>query len=173
MAADDVAHTLSTELPDMVTFVGVSVAVRFADDGLAVSCTVPLKPPCELMDIVPVLQLPCVTVIVPSLEMLKSWTLKVTLAVWTRLPLVPVTVTTNVPPVAKVQESDEVPLPVTLVGDTAQCVVSLTVRVTVPAKWLTALTVTVELPATFGVVLTGVVANIWKSTTWTDIVDVV
>ncbi len=47
-------------------------------------------------------------------------------------------------------------------------------RVTVPLKPLTAVTVIVELPLTPGVVLTVVgLANIWKSTTRTDIVAVV
>ncbi len=47
-------------------------------------------------------------------------------------------------------------------------------RVTVPVKPLTAVTVIVELPLTPGVVLTVVgLANIWKSTTRTDIVAVV
>lgn len=48
------------------------------------------------------------------------------------------------------------------------------VRATVPAKPFTAITVMVELPATPGVVLTMFgLANIWKSTTWTNIVPVV
>jgi len=47
-------------------------------------------------------------------------------------------------------------------------------RVTVPLKPLTAVTVIVELPLTPGVVLTVVgLANIWKSTTRTDIMAVV
>jgi len=47
-------------------------------------------------------------------------------------------------------------------------------RVTVPLKPLTAVTVIVELPLTPGVVLAVVgLANIWKSTTRTDIVAVV
>ena len=47
-------------------------------------------------------------------------------------------------------------------------------RATVPVNPLTAVTVIVELPLTPGVVLTVVgLANIWKSTTRTNIIDVV
>jgi hypothetical protein len=50
----------------------------------------------------------------------------------------------------------------------------LLVRLTVPMKPLTGITVTVEFPAMPGVVLTTVgLANIWKSTTCTNIVLVV
>jgi hypothetical protein len=86
------AQTLSTDDPDMVTLVGFRVALMPVD-GLAVSCTVPLKPPCDVIVMVPVLQLPCATVTVPELVMVKSWTLTVTFAVWDRDALVPVTVT--------------------------------------------------------------------------------
>lgn len=91
---------------------------------------------------------------------------------WTRLVLFPVTVMVKVPPLENVHESIAVPLPVRLVGDRVQWVVSLEVRLTVPVNPLMAFIVTVELPATFGVVLTGVVADIWKSTTWTIIICV-
>jgi hypothetical protein len=89
------AQTLSTDDPDIVMLVGVRVALMPAD-GVAVSWTVPVKPPCEVIVIDPVLQLPCATVIVRGvleLVMVKSWTLTVTFAVWDRDPLIPVTVT--------------------------------------------------------------------------------
>jgi hypothetical protein len=50
----------------------------------------------------------------------------------------------------------------------------LVVRLTMPVKPLTGMTLIVDVPATPGVVLTIVgLANIWKSTTWTDIAPVV
>jgi hypothetical protein len=48
------------------------------------------------------------------------------------------------------------------------------VRATVPVKPLTGITVMVELADTAGIVVTkDGLANIWKSTTWTNIVPVV
>jgi hypothetical protein len=50
----------------------------------------------------------------------------------------------------------------------------LVVRLTMPVKPFTGMTLIVDVPATPGVVLTIVgLANIWKSTTWTNIVAVV
>lgn len=93
MAVEDAAHTVRTDDPDIVTLVGDSVAVRPVD-AAAVSVTVPLNPPCEVMVIVSVLHAPWTTVRLVGLAvMVKSWTLKVTFAVCERLPLVPVTVT--------------------------------------------------------------------------------
>lgn len=63
--------------------VGVRLALMPAD-GLGVNWTRPLKPPREATATEPVLQLPCVTVIVLGVLVLvtvKSWTLTVTLAV--------------------------------------------------------------------------------------------
>jgi hypothetical protein len=66
--------------------------------------------------------------------------------VWDREALVPVTVTMNVPVVAKVHERVEVPEPVTLVGLRVHAAL-LAVRLTTPANPLTAVTVIVEVPA--------------------------
>lgn len=60
-------------------------------------------------------------------------TVKVTVAVCERVPLVPVTVTTSVPAVANVHDRVEVPDPVTLVGFNEQTVL-LAVRPTAPVK---------------------------------------
>ena len=50
---------------------------------------------------------------------------------------------------------------------------TLVVKATVPVKPFSGMTVIVEVTATFGVVLTiEGLANIWKSTTWTDTVAV-
>ncbi len=165
-------QTLSTEEPDIVTLVVVRLTVRVALDGVADSVTVPLKPPCEVMKIVPVLQPPTGTTIVPLLVMVKSWTLTVTLAVWVRLPLAPVTVTVYVPAVP-VQLSRLVPEPpvIVVVLRVHESPVAGEIdveRVTVPVKPLTGETRTVAFAGTLGVVLTVLgLANIWKSTTWT------
>ena len=166
------AQTLSVDDPDIVTLVGLSVSFSPAG-AVAVSWTVPAKPPCDVTVIVAALHCPWTTLIGPLLVMVKSCTLNVTWALWTRLLLVPVTVMMNVPPLGKLHDSVAVPLPVMLAGDRVQCVVSLEVRLTTPPNPLMAVIVTVELPATFGVVLIGVVADIWKSTTRMVIVWVV
>jgi hypothetical protein len=50
---------------------------------------------------------------------------------------------------------------------------TLVVSATVPVKPLTGMTVIIDVTGTFGVVLTiEGLANIWKSTTWTDTVAV-
>lgn len=50
----------------------------------------------------------------------------------------------------------------------------VSVRLTVPVKPLTGITTMLDVPATPGVVVTvDGLANIWKSTTWTDTVPVV
>jgi len=174
------AHTFSIDEPDVVTLVGIRVALMPVE-GLAVNWTRPLKPPEEVTVMEPVLQLPCMTVIVLGVLVLvtaKSWTLTVTFAVCTRLRLVPVMVTTYVP-AEPVQLSRLVPEPPAIVAVLrlhASPVAGETevVSVTVPVKPLTGITVTVELADWLGVVLTMVgLANIWKSTTWTLIVAVV
>ena len=58
------------------------------------------------------------------------------------------------PVVVKVQDSVEIPDPVTLVGETLQNVVVLVARFTTPEKPLTAVIVTVEVPAVFTLTLT-------------------
>src|SRR5690349_14488525 len=85
----------------------------------------------------------------------------------------PVTVTGNVPPVAKVHESMAVPEPVTVVGLRVQWL-SLLVSDTTPVNPVLPVTVIVAVPAVFGkVLMVPVLANIWKSTTWTFTVAVV
>ena len=84
-----------TELPEPpVTLVGVRVQVRFVEFVVTESETVPVNPPmpCTVMELVA--GLPVLAVIVVGLAVsVKSWTLKVTFAVWDRVPLVPVTTT--------------------------------------------------------------------------------
>ena len=63
--------------------------------------------------------------------------------------LVPVTATWNVPPIAKVHESVELPEPVTLVGETEHDVL-LVVKLTTPATPLRPVTVIAEVAAVPG-----------------------
>ena len=72
--------------------------------------------------------------------------LNVTVALWDRLLLVPVTTTGNDPEAVNVHESVEVPEPVTLVGVRAQAAL-LAVKFTTPVKPLTAVIVIVEVRA--------------------------
>ena len=69
-----------------------------------------------------------------------------TVAEWETEPLVPVTVTWNVDALEKVQESVELPEPVTPVGERVQEVLFV-VRETDPANPFSPLTVIVEVPA--------------------------
>lgn len=163
-----------------MTLVGVRLALMPVD-GLAVNWTSPLNPPREVTVTEPVLQLPCMTVIVLGvleLVTVKSPTLTVTFAVCARLPFVPVTNTRYVPAVP-VQLSRLVPDPPAIlvalsVHESPLAGEIEVVRVTVPVKPLTGITVTVELAGTAGIVLTkDGLANIWKSTTMTVIVAVV
>ena len=88
---------VSVDVPELVIDVGLRETV-IADGALAVSATVPLKPPTDVT----------VTVLLPVLDpdagwtmdtlvglavSVKSCTLTVTIVVWVRDPLVPVTVT--------------------------------------------------------------------------------
>ena len=76
------------------------------------------------------------------------------------------TETCLVPVVVNVQDSVELPDPVTLVGETLHDAVVLVARLTTPAKPLTADTVMVEVPAAFTLTVTLVgLAAIVKS--WT------
>ena len=75
----------------------------------------------------------------------------------------PVTLTWNVPPVAKVQDKVALPEPVTLVGDTEHEVLFV-VRLTTPAKPLIAVTVILDVPAALALTVTDVgLAAIVKS----------
>ena len=80
--------------------------------------------------------------------------------------LVPVTPTWTVDAAAKVQDNVALPEPVTLVGETEHDVL-LVVKLTTPAKPLTALTVMADVPAVLALTVTVVgLAAIVKSWTW-------
>ena len=86
-----------------------------------------------------------------------------TVTEWESAALVPVTPTWNVPPVAKVHESVELPDPVTLVGETVHEVL-LVVKLTTPAKPFRPVIVMVEVAAVPGLNVTVVgLAEIVKS----------
>jgi len=80
-------------VPEPVTLVGLRVAVR-PDDGVAVRLTVPLNPLTAVTVMVDVPDAPTLTVMLVGLAaIVKSWTVKVTIAEAELAPLVPVTVT--------------------------------------------------------------------------------
>ncbi len=91
---------------------------------------------------------------------------KIALALWTRVVLVPVIVTVKEPEVVELQVKVAVPEPVTLVGVIAPQVNpagGVSVRDTTPANPFRAVTVIVEVPEA-GKVAVGEVAAILKST---------
>jgi hypothetical protein len=102
---------------------------------------------------------------------------KVTVAVWDSVPLVPVTVTVSFSAVGELHESVEVPVVprVTLVGLRLQVAlpVAATVRLTVPEKPPMLVTVIVEVPVApaLTVILRGLAVTL-KSTVMTVTVTV-
>jgi hypothetical protein len=87
------ATTLRFDEPEIVTLVGLSDGVS-PEVALAVRETVPVNPPIAVTVQVLVAEPPCATVMLLGLHVsVKSSTLTVTIVVWVRDPLVPVTVT--------------------------------------------------------------------------------
>jgi len=153
----------SVELPEPVTLVGVRVHAVL----LLARLTTPVNPPTAPIVIVEVAPVPALTVMLVGLAaIVKSGAVvKVTVTECDKLPLVPVTPTWNVPVVAKVQDSVELPEPVTLVG-ASEHEVLLVVRPTTPANPFRPVTVMVDVAAVPGVKLTlDGLATIVKS--WT------
>ena len=133
----------SVALPDPVTLVGEMVHEVL----LVVRATTPAKLFSPVTVIAEVPAVPTLTVTaVGDAAIVKSWTTKVTVTEWDRLPLVPVTPTWTVPAAAKVHDRVALPDPVTLVGDTLHEVLFVA-RVTTPANPFTAVIVIVEVPA--------------------------
>lgn len=85
----------SVEIPEPATLVGVRVQVRpVVGLMLEVKLTTPLNPSSAVTVIVEVPEAPARTVVVVGLAaIVKSWTVKVVVAEWDSVPLVPVTVT--------------------------------------------------------------------------------
>lgn len=152
-----------------MTLVGVRVQVKpVAGETDDVKVTVPVKPLTGVTVIVDVPAAPARTVTLVGLAVTVKVgvpTLKVTVTVCDKPPLVPVTIMVNVPPVVKVHESVEVPEPVTLVGVKVHAAL-FAVRLTTPAKPLRPVMVMVEVPAAFTLTVTVVgLAAIVKSRT--------
>jgi len=92
VAVED-AVTVRVDEPELVTLVGLSVAVSPAV-ALAVRFTVPVNPPIAVTVQVLVPDPPWAIVRVLGVHVsVKSWTFTVTIVVWLREPLAPVTVT--------------------------------------------------------------------------------
>jgi hypothetical protein len=134
----------SVELPDPPAIVAV---VRVHAVLSAESATLPVKPLVELIVIVEVPAELIATLTVVGLALIvKSWTLKETVVVCERLPLVPVTVTVTVPVDVKVHDRIEEPDPEIEAGVKVHAELSAD-KLTVPAKLSRAVTVIDEVPA--------------------------
>ena len=150
----------SVDVPEVprVMVVGRRVQVRpLVGEIEEARLTVPVKPLCAVIVMVevPVVPARTVTAVGLAVTMYGVPELAVTVAVFVRLPLLPVTVTVKVPAVVEVQDRVEAPLvvplvSVTLVGDRVQLrpVAGETgaVRLMVPANPLRAVTVTADVP---------------------------
>jgi len=88
----------------------------------------------------------CAVTVAGLADIVKSCTLKPTVAVCERPPMVPVTVTVTVPAAVNVHDSVELPNPVTVDGVRVHAVLSL-VSATLPAKPLIGETVILDEPA--------------------------
>src|ERR1039458_3905754 len=96
--------TVSVEVPDPVTVAGEKLAVAPAGSPLALSVTTPLNPFSAPMLVVKVVAFPTTTVcelgVAVRLKFGGGWvaaTVKLTLAVWVKLPLVPLIVSVDDP----------------------------------------------------------------------------
>jgi hypothetical protein len=150
-----------------VTLPGVIAPQLRLAGTVSVRVTVPLKTPTAVTVIVEVAEVPTVTAAGEVALIVKSLllTVKVAVAEWDSVPLVPVIETANVPAVVELQDSVAVPEFVTLPGVIAPQVRpagTVSVRVTVPVKPLTAATVMVDVSVA-PVAPDGEVAAIVKS----------
>jgi hypothetical protein len=165
-----VVRMLSVELPEPPAMAdGLAITVPKLGDADTKRLTVPVKPPSGVTVIVLEPELPwTIERLVGLAVMVKSWIKTVTVVVWLRLPLAPVTVTVYVPALSE-QLSVALPEAVTedgLIVHTSPLGLDVLESVTVPVKPLTGVTVMVELADWPGnaLVLVGL-ALIWKSTT--------
>ena len=162
------------EVPEAARLVGESVQESPVDgDDVDAKVTVPAKPLTPDIVTVEFPAIPTATLTVEGLtEMLKSWTMKVTVVGWDRDPLVPVTVTWTVEAAPKMHDSVALPELVTLVGERLHDVL-LVLRFTTPAKPLLATILMLEIPEdpAFRVTELGAGVTI-KSVTVTVIVEV-
>jgi hypothetical protein len=138
-------------LPDPATLVGDTVH----DVLLVERPTLPAKPVTGVtFTVVVPLELALTVTLFGLAVIVKSWTLKVTVTEWDRLPLAPVTETCFTPVELNVHDRVALPEPVMLAGETLQKEVVLVARLTVPVKPPRLVTVTVDVPAAFTFALT-------------------
>ena len=125
---------------------------------LADRLTLPAKPfrPVTVIVEVPA-ELTFIVTDVGLADIVKSWTMNVTVTEWDITPLVPVTNTCIVETAANVHERMELPEPVTLVGVSVHDVLLLE-RLTVPVNPLSPVMVMVDVPA--APTLTGTVVGL-------------
>jgi len=136
------------EIPDPpVILDGVTVQERFVELVETARLTVEEKP---LMGATVTVESPATLVptVTPAglADIVKSTSVKATVAVCERPPMVPVTVTVTVPAAVNVHDSVELPNPVTVDGVRVHAVLSL-VSATSPAKPFIGETVILEVPA--------------------------
>jgi hypothetical protein len=131
------------EVPEIVMLGGVREHTRLVEFVVTLRLTVPEKPPSGVTVIPLVPGAPGLVFTVVGLAVrLKSWTLNVTVVEWVSIMVVPVidgvvpvTVTMKVPPLVKVHDSVELPVPVMVGGAMLHGLPTL--RVTIPLKPLT------------------------------------
>lgn len=134
-------------VPEPLTVLGVIVPQVSPEGTVSVRLTVPENPFTAEIVIVDVAEAPVFTAAGELAAIVKSTKLKVAEAECVKDPLAPVTVRVNVPAVVELQDTVAEPEPVTLVGAIAPQVRpagAVSVRLTTPAKLLTAAIVTAE-----------------------------
>lgn len=155
-------------VPEPVTLLGV-IAPQVRPAGtVSVSDTTPANPLRPVTVMVEIADWPTSTAAGEVAVRVKSgagFTVNVTVAECTRVPLVDVTVTAKVPVEVNVQDSVEVPEPVMVVGDSVHATL-FALSEEVPENPFSAASVIVDVPAVFTVTVTLVgLALIEKS--WT------
>jgi hypothetical protein len=135
------------EVPEPSILIGERIHKSPVDgDDVDAKVTVPAKPLTPDIVTVEFPALPTVTFTVEGLtEMLKSWTMKITVVECDLAPLVPVTVTWTVEAELNAHESVPLPEPVTVDGVTVHEVL-LVARFTTPTNPLEGATLMVEVP---------------------------
>jgi hypothetical protein len=166
-AVVELHDTVSVAGKGGITLSGV-IAPQVRPAGtVSVRETVPANPFRALTVIVEVAEEPAFTAAGDVAAIVKSTKVKVAVAVWTRVPIVPVIVTLNVAAVVALQDSVAVPVPVMLASVMAPQVRpagTVSVRATTPAKPLRPVTVMVEVAEEPALTAAGEVAVMVKST---------
>jgi len=169
-ATVELHETVAVAVGGTVTLLGVIAPHERLVGTVSVRVTVPEKVPIAATVMVEVADVPAVTPAGEVAVILKSLWLKVKVALveCDRVPLVPVIVRVNVPAVLELQDTVAVPELVRLLGVIAPQVSpegTVSVRLTVPVKPLTAVTVMVDVAELPTVTAEGEVAEIVKSVT--------